>query len=396
MSCHPVPKVQELFANANLLFIQNMRRAYAIRPYGIVVKNSLGGHFQTQILVYPPIPSILVQTARIVRLMSAFGIEADIPFISEQSRVYLYNMNLEKININLNGTLSGHQNPVFALAISSVDPNILFTGGNDKGVVEWDLQSMSFKRILCKVGSSVYSLFPIPGTSLLAIGMRSGQILIVDTESLSLKANLKVEQGAVFSIKTIPGKQELIAIGEEGYAYVWSLESYELLYRFKVSNTTVRVIEVDKKGSSVAFGDKSGEIHLFHADDFREVKKRKVHELPVTSLQFDPFGNLLSGGRDAKLFKLDSNLDTLQEIVPHMFTVYGIALNSEENLLATVSRDKTLKVWRLEDLALIKNVSRDRGYDSHYLSINNMLWDQDRIFTVSDDKTIKLWTVVPE
>jgi len=35
MSCHPVPKVQELFANANLLFIQNMRRAYAISPYNI-------------------------------------------------------------------------------------------------------------------------------------------------------------------------------------------------------------------------------------------------------------------------------------------------------------------------------------------------------------------------
>jgi len=30
-----------------------MRRAYAIRPYGILGKYSLGGHFQTQILVYP-------------------------------------------------------------------------------------------------------------------------------------------------------------------------------------------------------------------------------------------------------------------------------------------------------------------------------------------------------
>src|SRR5690606_17130979 len=60
MSCHPVPKVQELFANVNLLFIQNMRRAYAIRPYGIVANNSLGGHFQTQILVHPLIPLILV------------------------------------------------------------------------------------------------------------------------------------------------------------------------------------------------------------------------------------------------------------------------------------------------------------------------------------------------
>ena len=66
MSCHPVPKVQELFANTNLLFIQNMRRAYAIRPYGIVAKNSLGGHFQTQILVHSLIPLILVQTQILV------------------------------------------------------------------------------------------------------------------------------------------------------------------------------------------------------------------------------------------------------------------------------------------------------------------------------------------
>src|SRR5690606_27775560 len=62
MSCHPLPKVQELFATVHLLFIQNMRRAYAIRPYGIVAKYSLGGHFQTQIFVHPLIPLILVQT----------------------------------------------------------------------------------------------------------------------------------------------------------------------------------------------------------------------------------------------------------------------------------------------------------------------------------------------
>lgn len=107
--------------------------------------------------------------------------------------------------------------------------------------------------------------------------MRSGQVLVVDTQDQSLKANLKVEQGAVFSIKTIPGKKEMIAIGEEGYAYVWSLENFELLYRFKVSNTTVRVIEVDKNSETVAFGDKNGEIHLYHAHDFQEFKKRKVH-----------------------------------------------------------------------------------------------------------------------
>jgi len=302
-------------------------------------------------------------------------------------------MNLDKNDINLVGTLTGHQNPVFALAISSINPNQLFTGGNDKGVVEWDLESMSFKRILCKVGSSVYTLLAIPESSLLAIGTRSGQIMIVDTEDQSLKANLKTESAAVFSIKTIPGKNELIAIGEEGVAYVWSLENFELLYRFKVSETTVRVIEVQDTGDFVAFGDKNGEVHLFNSGDFQEIQRKKIHELPVTSLQFDQNANLLSGGRDAKLFKLNSELEVIQEIVPHMFTVYGIELNKEKDLFATVSRDKTLKVWRSDNLKLVKNISRDRGFDSHYLSINALIWNNDRIITVSDDKTIKIWKV---
>ena len=300
-------------------------------------------------------------------------------------------MNLEKNEINLIGTLTGHQNPVFALAISRVNHDVLFTAGNDKGVVEWDLKTMSFKRILCKVDSSVYSLLPLPGCNLLAIGMRSGKILIVDTEHQTLKASLNTDRGAIFSIKTMDEKKELIAIGEEGVAYVWSLESFELLYRFKVSQTTVRVIQVQPSGNLVAFGDKNGEVHLFNSDDFQEVQRQKVHEMPVTSLEFDQSGHLFSGGRDAKLFKLNMELEVQKEIVPHMFTVYGIQMNQDKNLLATVSRDKTLKIWDPQNLKLIKNISRDRGFDSHYLSINAMLWNENKIITASDDKTIKVW-----
>ena len=302
-------------------------------------------------------------------------------------------MNPDKININLKGTLTGHQNPIFTLAISELHPEILFTGGNDKGVVQWDLKTMSFQRILCKVSSSVYSLLTIPGTSLLAIGMRSGQVLVVDTVDQVLKANLKVDSGAVFSIKTIPGKKEMIAIGEEGYAYVWSLESFEMLYRFKVSTTTVRVIEPNSAGTIIAFGDKNGEIHLFDANDFHEICSKKIHSQSVTSLQFDSQDQLLSGGRDAKLVKSDLDLKQIQEIVPHMFTVYGIEQGNPNQLVATVSRDKTLKIWRAEDLTLVKNISRDRAFVSHYLSINAMLWFQNQIFTVSDDKTVKIWSV---
>ena len=76
-----------------------------------------------------------------------------------------------------------------------------------------------------------------------------------------------------------------------------------------------------------------------------------------------------------------------------MFTVYGIVKHPEIPLIATASRDKTFKIWDKDSLSLLKNISRDKGYDSHALSINNILW-HNYLYTVSDDKTIKVWEVI--
>jgi len=47
------------------------------------------------------------------------------------------------------------------------------------------------------------------------------------------------------------------------------------------------------------------------------------------------------------------------------------------------------------DLKLQKNVSRDRGIDSHYLSINTGVYSatQQFLFTAGDDKQIKVWKI---
>lgn len=294
--------------------------------------------------------------------------------------------------ITLVSTLIGHQNPIFTLA-QPEHSNFLYTGGNDKGVVEWDLSTMRFNRVLCQVNSSVYTLLSIPDSTLLAIGMRSGQIMIVDRETQSLRANLNTEKGAVFSLQIIPRKRELIAIGEEGVAYVWDLDSFELLYRFKISDTTVRVIAVDPEGTFLAFGDKQGYIYLYSLADFQFITKQKIHDLAVTSLLFHA-GYLFSGARDAKMTKLNrANLSVEHSITAHMFTVYGIEQSYAEDLIATVSRDKTMKVWRIKDFSLVKNISRDRGFDSHILSINALLWKNKHLYTVSDDKTVKIWKI---
>src|SRR5690606_27590967 len=164
------------------------------------------------------------------------------------------------IDISLSNTLTGHQNPIFAIS-SGMDFTTIYTGGNDKGVVEWDLKSGKFKRILCAVPASVYALQLLKDVVILVIGLRNGEVWFVDIEKQSHVGKTHTEKGAVFAIKVLPEKKEIIATGEEGVAYVWSLDDYTLLYRFHIADTTVRVIEPYAKVNQIAFGDKNGFVH---------------------------------------------------------------------------------------------------------------------------------------
>lgn len=296
------------------------------------------------------------------------------------------------MDITLENTLIGHQNPINTLAVDEQN-NLLYSAGNDKGIVEWDLQTLAFKRVLCNVPSSVYKLCFIPEKSLLIASLRSGGILVIRTNVPELAAKLSIGKGAAFVVQPILSKNELLAIDEQGKAYVWNLENYELLYSFQVSTTTVRSVALDEEGHVLAVGDKNGAVHLLDVRDYHTLTSANVHTQSVTALAFvDKL--LISGGRDAKMYKLNgTDLSVLAEITPHMFTVYGI-IPIGKDLFATVSRDKTIKGWNV-DLKLQKNVSRDRGIDSHYLSINAGVYSatQQLLLTAGDDKQIKVWKI---
>lgn len=295
------------------------------------------------------------------------------------------------MEVNLRNTLTGHQNPIYTVAIDSVQHK-LYSAGNDKGIVEWDLEKDAFSRVLCNVSSSVYCLAVIPQTNYLVAGLRNGDVLVIERgEEVVLKAQLSVGRGAVFAVQYLPSKNELLAIGEQGKAYVWSMDTFDLLYQFEISKTTVRTIAWESSLNILAFGDKDGFIQTYNATDYTLIHRAKIHDGGVSSLEMVD-GVLLSGGRDAKMYKLNvSSLEVLDSVVPHMFTVYGIQ-SLGNGLFSTVSRDKTIKVWNL-DLKLQKNISRDKGIESHFLSINTQDFhpEQALIATAGDDKVVKLW-----
>lgn len=299
------------------------------------------------------------------------------------------------IEIKLLATLSGHQNPIFT-AENSQKPGILFTAGNDKGVVEWSLKTMSFIKVMFPVRSSVYALHCPSGRPFLIAGERSGQVNVFDFEEQKVTHRLHHHKLPVFDIRTVLSKNELLVSSEDGTVSVWDLGSMKMLYNFKVSSDTVRVISISPDEKTVAFGCKDNKIRIYRLEDYSLISELDQHTLPVTALQFSPDGRfLLSGSRDAQL-KVWSTLDYTfsQNVAAHLFSIYSIAFHPELPYFATASRDKSIKIWDSETFELKKTLSFEKGYEMHRLSVNKIIWDpQGWLISVSDDKLVKVWEV---
>ena len=289
-------------------------------------------------------------------------------------------------------SLSGHQNPVYALT-NSGKTGVFFTGGNDKGVVEWSLEKMSFSKVLMPVKTSVYSLHQYKDQ--LFVGQRSGELSIFDLNKQVITANFQAHEKPVFDIVTIPAKQEFLTASEDGTVGVWSLADLSLLYRIRVSADTVRAIALSSNGLHIAFGCKDGIIRIYDLTDYSLLHILEQHTLPVTSVQYSPDGKyLISGGRDAQLNFWSLPDYQLQHTIPaHLFSIYGIAFHPALPYFATVSQDKSIKLWGSDDLKLYKILSIEKNTHGHTHSINKLVWSEDGkyLLTTGDDKLVMVW-----
>jgi len=289
-------------------------------------------------------------------------------------------------------TLPGHQNPVYALAHSDQD-ELFFSGGNDKGIVEWSLAEMAFVKVKMPVQSSVYCLHY--HNDQLFVGERSGAFSVYDLKEQKVIVRVNAHIKPIFDIQTVKSKNELLTTGEDGTVAVWSLNDFKEIYRFQAAYDTVRTIALSPDETEIAFGCKDHLIKIYNRQDYSLKQNLEGHKLPVTSLAYHPTGKyLISGSRDAQLKIWDIPNYELRETVPaHMFTIYDIAFHPSLPYFATCSQDKSIKLWDAENFKLYKILSLEKAGIGHTHSINKIMWSHDGKYLIStgDDRQIMVW-----
>jgi centriolar protein POC1 len=290
-------------------------------------------------------------------------------------------------------TLTGHSNPIYTV-ITHPTENLCYSAGNDKGIVEWNLETKTHQRVFNQIKETVYSLEIIIELNLLIAGSNDGTLCFFDLASTKLLANLNLGS-AIFDLAYIDSKKELIASTDKGFIFIINPNEKIIIHQFQSGSQKVRSFAFHQQQNLFATVSNDENIRIYNLEDYGFNHEFKGHDLGIGSVAFSPDGkHLVTGGRDAHLKVWNTvNWDCEQNFAAHLFAIYQIVFHPNLPYFATASRDKSIKIWRTEDYSLSKNLSIEKSREGHRLSVNDICWSYDgkQLLSVSDDKMLKVW-----
>jgi len=294
------------------------------------------------------------------------------------------------IEVNKIHSFTGHTDSVYNLELIS-DLKFLSVSG-DGNVIEWDLNILDKGKIIAKLPSSVYALCYDKATDELYLGQNFEGVQVLDLAERKIKGSVKLTEEAIFDIKKADGRI-YIATGK-GELIIIDSNDLSLLLKLKLSNHNLRRLSITTGKIYVACSD-----HTIKIVDKKSLKLKgelKGHKQSVFSLvNLEDKNRLISAGKDANLFFWDVKEEKkILNIPAHMYAINDICLSPDHNYFATCSMDKSIKLWDLKTLDLLKVIDKSR-FAGHGTSVNKLLWMKNKnlLLSCSDDRSISVWDI---
>ena len=291
-------------------------------------------------------------------------------------------------------TLTGHRDCVYTLESSGNDDHF-FSAGGDGMVVDWDLNKPEEGDLIAKLPNSIYALHTIPNSNLLIAGHNYEGIHVLDWKSRKEVASLKLSSAAIFDINSF--ESDLLIASGEGMLTIVDFENLVIKKKLLISEKSARVLAINSLTGEVAIGFSDHFIRIFSLGDYQLKHEFKAHQNSVFALSYtSDYRFLISGSRDARLKAWDATAGYKQtgEVAAHLFAINHISFSPSGEHFATGSMDKSIKVWKTDELKLLKVIDKAR-HAGHGTSVNKLLWTsfKNQLVSASDDRTVSVWDI---
>lgn len=275
--------------------------------------------------------------------------------------------------------LPAHAGAIKAMAVTP-DAATVFTASEDK-VIRQSLTAGKEVRTFPGLLAAPRSL--AAGT-FLAAGSVDGKLSLFDLKDGKLVSQPVAHAGAVTDVSFHPGNTQLASVGDDGLVKIWAMPPVAPRVLTHPDNPTVAVASPDGKKFFTGGADKI--VRVWDAG-LKIERQFTGHSAPVTALAVTG-ATLVSGGADGaiRFWNLTTGKEA-ESMQGHGGAVTSLAFNPAGNLLLSSSEDGSVRIWQLPLTPAKTMLHPDQ------VTCLALTADGAKMITGGADKQVRLWNL---
>ncbi len=169
----------------------------------------------------------------------------------------------------------------------------------------------------------------------------------VETLPATLLRTIRSHDGTISSLAIAPDGVHIVTGGADGWVKLWSIDNEKPLATFHPNGLTVRDLQYDSAGKTLAVAKGDGVIFVLDGQTLRVTHELRGHQGSVNGLVFQPgTSRLASGGvdRTVRIWDVNSAAQILT-LRGHRRPLEHLAFSPDGATLASSSLDGTVQLW---------------------------------------------------
>ncbi|EAA01008.3 AGAP001146-PA [Anopheles gambiae str. PEST] len=293
----------------------------------------------------------------------------------------------------------GHPSEARTVAFSS--DSLAIASGSAESLKLWSRASQTVLRTVDTGGYVVSTCF-VPGDRHVLVGLKTGQLLVVDVVPGEVIECIEAHEKELWSIVLTPDKHGCVSGGGDTTVKFWSFELIaasggqdaakvlSLLHKNTLKlEETVLSVRISQNGKYIAVALLDTTVKIFFMDSLKFYLSLYGHKLPVVTMDISYDSTLIitgSADRTIKIWGMDFG-DCHRSLLAHDNTVTAVQFIPNTHMFFSCAKDGKLKQWDADSFQKIITLPGHLG-EAHALAISP---NGKYVVSCGSDRTLRLF-----